>query len=145
MRIGELSKQAGMTVQAVRFYERHGLLPKPPRTESGYRVYGASDLRQLQFVRQAKRLGFSLQEIVRVLRLRQKGACPCGEVVETLERHLGETQEQIKHLEGFRDDLARTLQRWKRSGQSEVPGEVICGLIERSVQPGNKKNGPRRR
>jgi DNA-binding transcriptional MerR regulator len=51
MRIGEVAKQSGMTVEAVRFYERQGLLPKPPRTEAGYRLYADADLRRLQFIR----------------------------------------------------------------------------------------------
>jgi len=141
MRIGELARQASMTVQAIRFYERHGLIPEPPRSDGGYRLYAPGDLRRLQFIRQAKRLGFSLEEIVRILKLRQRGACPCSEVLETLERHLRETDEQLRRLQLFREELARTLKQWKRSGEREVPGEVICGLIERTIQP--EKAGPR--
>lgn len=140
MRIGELAKQAGMTVPAVRFYEGHGLLPKPPRTEAGYRVYADTDLRRLQFIRQAKRLGFSLQEIGRVLRLRERGHCPCHEVIETLEHHLRETDEQLQRLQRFRSELATTLKQWKRDGTREVPGEVICGLIERTIRPKKVRN-----
>ncbi len=135
MRIGKVAKQSGMTVEAVRFYERQGLLPKPPRTEAGYRLYADADLRRLQFVRQAQRLGFSLQEIVRILRLREQGHCPCHEVIETLERHLRETEDQLQRLQDFRDEIARTLKQWKRNGTREVPGEVICGLIERTIKP----------
>lgn len=135
MQIGELARQAGMTVQGVRFYERRGLMPQPPRTDAGYRVYSAAGVRRLQFIRQAKRLGFSLQEIVRILTLRQRGACPCEEVVETLQRHLRETEEQLMRLERFRAELARTLKQWKHTGRPEVPGEIICGLIERTIQP----------
>lgn len=133
MTIGKLAKQAGMTVQAVRFYERHSLIPRPPRTEAGYRVYAGADLRRLQFIRQAKRLGFSLQEIVRILRLRERGHCPCHEVIETLEHHLRDTDEQLQRLQRFRTEIAGTLKQWKRNGTREVPGEVICGLIERTI------------
>lgn len=135
MRIGEVAKQSGMTVDAVRFYERQGLLPKPPRTEAGYRVYAGADLRRLQIVRQAQRLGFSLQEIVRILRLRERGHCPCNEVIETLEHHLREAEAQLQRLRTFRDEISRTLKQWKRNGTREVPGEVICGLIERTIKP----------
>lgn len=135
MRIGELAKQSGMTVEAVRFYERQGLLPKPPRTAAGYRVYARADLRRLQMIRQAQRFGFSLQEIVRILRLRQRGRCPCREVIDTLEHHLRETEDQLQRLQTFRNEIARTLKQWKQNGTREVPGEVICGLIERTIQP----------
>lgn len=139
MKIGEIAKQAGMTVEAVRFYEREGLLPRPPRTEGGYRVYGDADLRRIQFIRQAKRLGFSLQEIVRILRLRERGHCPCDEVIGTLERHLRDTEDQLQQLQDFRDEIARTLKQWKRNGVRQVPGEVICGLIERTIRPSKVK------
>lgn len=139
MRIGEVAKQSGMTVEAVRFYERQGLLPRSLRTEAGYRVYAADDLRRIQFIRQAKRLGFSLQEIVRILRLRERGRCPCHEVINTLEHHLRETEDQLQQLQTFRDEIARTLKQWKRNGTREVPGEVICGLIERTIRPSEGK------
>lgn len=141
MKIGELAKQSGAGVQALRFYERSGLLPKPNRTEAGYRVYSDTDLRRVELIRQAKRLGFSLDEIKRILRLRQQGACPCGEVIGILDRHLRETDEQIRQLQRFRKEIARTLQEWKRAGTSGIPGEVICGLIERTIP---KKNGQNR-
>lgn len=139
MKIGDVAKQTGMTVEAVRFYERQGLLPRPPRTEAGYRVYADADLRRLQFIRQAKHLGFSLQEIVRILRLRERGHCPCDEVIETLEHHLHETEEQLQRLQDFRHEIARTLKQWKRNGTRRVPGEVICGLIEHTIKPGEVK------
>ena len=134
-----MAKQAGMTVEAVRFYERTGLLPKPQRTDAGYRLYADADVRRLQFIRQAKHLGFSLQEIVRILRLRERGHCPCHEVIETLEHHLRETEDQLQRLQDFRDEIARTLKHWKRNGTLEVPGEAICGLIERTIKPSEGK------
>jgi DNA-binding transcriptional MerR regulator len=134
MKIGQLADQTGTSVQALRFYERSGLLPKATRTESGYRVYGAPDLRRVELIRQAKRLGFSLDEIKRVLRLRQQGSCPCGEVVQMLEKHLRDADAQIRHLRRFRRELASTLDDWRKSGSEGIPGDVICGLIERTVR-----------
>src|SRR5215469_2329497 len=139
MKIGDMAKQAGMTVEAVRFYERLGLLPRPPRTEAEYRVYAEADFRRLQFIRQAKRLGFSLPEIVRILRLRERGHCLCDEVIETLEHHLREAGDQLRRLQDCRDEIAKTLKQWKRNGTRRVPGEVICGLIERTIRPSEGK------
>lgn len=141
MKIGELARQTGTSVQTLRFYERSGLLPKPERTESGYRMYASGDLRRVELIRQAKGLGFSLDEIKRVLRLRQQGSCPCGEVVQMLEKHLHETDEQIRNLQRFRRELASTLEDWKKSGEEGVPGEVICGLIERTIRTRKRVNG----
>lgn len=141
MKIGELARRTGTSVQTLRFYERSQLLPKPERTESGYRMYASGDLRRVELIRQAKRLGFSLDEIKRVLRLRQQGSCPCSEVVQMLEKHLRETDEQIRNLQRFRRELASTLEDWKKSGEEGVPGEVICGLIERTIRTKKRVNG----
>lgn len=146
MQIGDLAKSAGVTVQTVRFYERKGLLPLPPRKDSGYRVYGETDLRRLQFVRQAKRLGFSLDEIKSILRMRGRGACPCNEIIGIAERHLVDTDQQIRHLQRFRDELSRTLTLWKRSKRRTVSGDAICALIERTLDAnGGNENGTAKR
>lgn len=73
MRIGELARQAGVNIQTVRFYERKGLLPAPRRKPSGYRLYTDEDLHRLRFIRRAKALGFSLEEIREVLHMRAEG------------------------------------------------------------------------
>src|SRR5438552_16510410 len=88
MQIGELAKETRVTVQTVRFYERRGLMPQPLRRESGYRDFGEGDLRRLEFIRHAKALGFSLQEIREILRMRERGQCPCTDVTKMAERHL---------------------------------------------------------
>ena len=133
MRIGELAKAGEVSVQAVRFYERRGLMPIPNRRESGHRIYGPPDLRRLRFIAQAKKLGFSLDEIRSVLHMRARGACPCGEVVKTAERHLHRAEQQIRHLERFRAVLTRTLKQWKKAGPRSVSGAAICNLIERTI------------
>src|SRR5487761_98467 len=133
MQIGELAKAASVNVQTVRFYERRSLLPNPPRKESGYRVYSDADLHCLRFIRQAKALGFSLQEIGTILRMREHGECPCSEVTKIAERHLHEVGEQIERLRQFYHELSSALKRWKRSGMRSVSGDAICALIERTM------------
>jgi MerR family copper efflux transcriptional regulator len=68
--ISQLAKQAGVNVETVRYYERRGLLPQPPRRASGYRQYSQDDVAYLQFIRRAQTLGFSLKEIAELLALR---------------------------------------------------------------------------
>jgi MerR family copper efflux transcriptional regulator len=134
MQIGELAKLSGVTVQTVRFYERSKLLPEPQRKESGYRVYSEPDLKRLLFVRQAKSLGFSLEEIRDILRMRDRGRCPCGEVIGIAERHLQSVEQQITQLSKFRDGLNQELNHWKKSGKQTISVDAICVLIERTLE-----------
>jgi DNA-binding transcriptional MerR regulator len=134
MQIGELAKQSGVTIQTVRFYERLKLLPEPQRKDSGYRVYSEPDFKRLLFVRQAKSFGFSLQEIRDILRTRERGHCPCGEVIGIAERHLRSVEQQITQLSKFRDGLNRAVKRWKKSGKQTISADAICVLIEQSLE-----------
>lgn len=135
MQIGELAKRGGVGVETIRFYERKGLLPLPARRPSGYRVYNARDLNRLHFIRQAKLLGFSLDEIGRILAVRAGGSCPCESVMAMAQEHLRETEERIRRLSRFRLELRRALARWKRIGPQNLPADGLCTLIERSLEP----------
>jgi len=136
MQIGELAKETRVTVQTVRFYERRGLMPQPPRRESGYRNYGESDLRRLQFIRQAKGLGFSLQEIRDILQTRERGQCPCTDVSKMAERHLAAAEAEIARLQRFRRELRQALGTWKQKPTRNLPANAICVLIERTMNGG---------
>lgn len=137
MQIGELAKRAGVSVQTIRFYERRRLLPVPRRKDSGYRIYGEADLRRLRFIRQAKALRFALEEIGKLLRMREQGLSPCYDVISIGERHLKEVERQIAELERFRDELTRAIKQWKRSGKPQLPAGSICVLIERLMEDTN--------
>ena len=141
MKIGELAERSGMSVQTLRFYERSGLIPEPRRTQAGYRIYANGDLRRVEVIRQAKRLGFSLGEIKRIFRLRQQGSSPCREAIGILETRLRETVEQIRELQRFRKEIARTLHDWNSSRNQAVPSETICGLIERTIPKRTNRKG----
>lgn len=143
MQIGELAKRGGVGVETVRFYERQGLLLAPERKPSGYRIYGDRDLKRLLFVRQAKVLGFSLQDIREIISARGRGQCPCGTVIGIAERHLRETEQQIHSLTAFHNELRWAVAQWKREGQQQVAADAICTLIERTIE--RRLNGPRRR
>ncbi len=138
MQIGELAKQGGVGVQTLRFYERRGLLPEPKRKESGYRVYGQGELHRLRFIRHAKALGFSLKEIGEILKMRQRGECPCGEVIGIAERHLQDVERQIKHWRRFHLELSRATKEWKRAGKRKLSADAICVLIERTMSEANE-------
>ncbi len=140
MRIGELAHESGTTAQAVRFYERAGLLNAPERTASGYRVYAASDLKRLRFIRKAKQLGFSLTEIADILHMHDAGQVPCHKVMAIAQRHLREAEAEIRRLVRFRAELAQALRRWKKVPTRSVAGEAICELIERSIDDNQWSN-----
>jgi MerR family mercuric resistance operon transcriptional regulator len=78
--IGILSKRSGVNVETIRYYERIGLLPAPPRSASGYRIYSSAHADRLQFVRRARDLGLSLDEVRRLLGLADQKSSSCGKV-----------------------------------------------------------------
>jgi MerR family transcriptional regulator, copper efflux regulator len=129
LKIGEVSKQSGVGVEALRFYEKSGLLDRPSRTYSGYRVYGAEVLERLAFIKRAQALGFSLDEIRRVIEDARKGESPCEEVREIVRRRMAELDERLRELHRYREELKCTLDEWDKVGRA--PGH-ICGLIEGS-------------
>jgi DNA-binding transcriptional MerR regulator len=141
VQIGELAKRGSVNVQTVRFYERNGLLPEPERRDSGYRNYSEQDLHRLRFIRQAKALGFSLTEIREVLQMRERGQCPCVDVISMAERHLRETERQLQELEKFRGELVRALRQWKKSGEEKLSAEAFCTLIERTMAGTKERRG----
>src|SRR5918997_945207 len=129
LKIGEVSKRSGVGVEALRFYEKSGLLDRPSRTYSSYRVYGEDVLERLAFIKQAQALGFSLEEIRRIVEDARKGQSPCDEVREIVRRRMGELDERLRELQRHRRELKRTLEEWDKVGRA--PGHV-CGLIEGS-------------
>lgn len=140
MQIGRLAEGGGVSVQTVRFYERRGLLPNPPRKESGYRVYGEVDLRRLLFIRQAKALGFSLEEIREILRMRERGQCPCGSVLAKAEHHLQNVERQIRQLSSFKNQLRRAVKEWKTRGEQQLSADAFCVLIENTRGNSSRKS-----
>lgn len=132
--IGRIARQADVGIDTIRFYERRGLLPEPQRTDSGYRLYPAETIVRLRFIRRAKALGFSLDEIVTLLALQDTGG-PKSEVKAITQRKLGQIEAKITDLERMRDVL-RELDR-DCSGTGDVRG---CPIIE-TLSEGSAKDG----
>src|SRR6266704_6483852 len=112
---GELAKQGHVNFETIRFYEQEGLLPKPPRTDSGYRQYPAA-VRQLQFIKRGKELGFSLQEIRELLDLRVKPSGSCADVCRKAQAKIDDVEEKIRHLRKIRKALAGITATCSRLG-----------------------------
>ena len=131
MLIGQLARLAGVKPDTVRFYERSGLLPKPQRAASGYRVYTDAALAQVRFIRKAQSLGFTLHEIRRILSLRGHGKETCQCVLRMAEATLAEAELKLKEMQAFRDALKGNVLRWKRQPRGPIAAE-FCTLIEKA-------------
>ena len=114
MQIGVVAKRIGLSVDAIRFYERNGLLPRPPRTEGGFRRYVDSDVETLAFVRRAQGLGFKLSEIQGLLRLRGNRLQPCAPVQRRLQEKLADVRRKLSDLRKLEHELRLALRSCNR-------------------------------
>ena len=101
MKIGEVAKRSGTGIETIRFYERRGLLPVPPRRDSGYREYPPENVRLIRFIKRSQELGFSLGEIKELLALRVQKGTTCADVRERAEHKLEEVREKIADLKSI--------------------------------------------
>lgn len=134
MQIGKVAKKTGLSVDAIRFYERNSLLPSPSRTQGGFRQYGDSDVETLEFIRCAQGLGFTLNEIRELLALRHSRLQPCAPVRRQLEQKLVQVRRKLADMEKLEHELRLALRKCseqmrRRSGR--------CPLLTRTT----KRNG----
>jgi len=104
---GEIAKQGRVNIETIRYYERRGLLPKPPRSASGYRLFSPEDARRVRFIKQAQELGFSLDEIQELLALRVSSKGTQGEVRKLAEAKIADIDEKMKSLCSMKNALER--------------------------------------
>ena len=105
--IGRLAQKVGINLETVRFYERRGLLPKPPRSASGYRLFSAEAVRRLKFIKRAQELGFSLSEIRELLALRISPRTTSTEIRRRTEAKIADIEGKIKSLDSMRKSLVK--------------------------------------
>ncbi len=130
--IGQVAALAGVRPDSVRFYERSGLLPKPSRSGGGYRIYDQAAVNRLRFIKKAQSLGFSLDEIRRILHLRGQGSMTCPSVLAMAEATLEDTQTRLRTLQNFHDSLAANVERWRKLPARRKCAAEFCDLIESS-------------
>ena len=130
MKIGELAKASGLTAKTIRFYESEGLLPRPPRTASGYRMYASGDLQRLGFVANAKLVGLTLREIKEILLLNDRDEPTCGHVRNLLDEKLAEIDSAISDLTAIRAQVAEIRGRAGELAATRPSGGMICSIIE---------------
>lgn len=105
MQVKNVAHHLGLNPQTLYFYERIGLIPPPPRTGAGYRLFSQQDVERLAFITHAKTLGLSLDEIRDVLTLKEEGSLSCKAVYERLWAKVQDIQAQIEKLQALHDDL----------------------------------------
>jgi MerR family mercuric resistance operon transcriptional regulator len=121
LRIGEVAGRAGVNVQTLRFYERRGLLPEPPRRASGYREYAPESVRRVRFIKRAQELGFTLAEVEELLRLREDPRIPCREVRATAETKIADIEEKMRRLPAMRAALAALVESCAANREHHCP------------------------
>ncbi len=105
LRIGELARRSGLSVETLRYYERRGLIPPPERSASGYRHYPPTTLERLSFIRRCKELGFALDEIAELLQLEVNPAVGANEIKTRVEAKIGLVEQKIADLQRLRHSL----------------------------------------
>ncbi len=123
--IGKVAEAAGVKIDTLRYYERQGIIPPPARTHSNYRVYSPETISRVRFVKRAQALGFSLEEIRDLLKLRAAQAGRCEEVRRQAEDKIRELDEKIRSLERMKGALQELVKACSGSGPV-----IDCPIIE---------------
>ncbi|MBI3009485.1 MAG: heavy metal-responsive transcriptional regulator [Candidatus Omnitrophica bacterium] len=128
--IGALAKQVGVPIKTIRYYEDVGLLPKPIRTASGYRLYAPDTTDRLYFIKKAQSLGLRLEDVKEILDLADRGRCPCGHVQHLLKLRLQELNRKIADLHLIERRVAAAIRRGCPP-RFKPHGKAMCPTIDR--------------
>lgn len=122
---GELAKSGGVNIETIRYYERLGLLPKPPRSAAGYRLFSADDARRVRFIKRAQELGFSLKEIEELLALQSTSSTTRADVRKRAEAKIADINEKLRDLQAMKESLEQLTAAC--SGRGSLCG---CPILE---------------
>lgn len=122
---GRLARMAGVNAETLRYYERRGLLPTPPRAGSGYRDYPPEAVQIVRFIKRAQGLGFSLKEIEELLALSGSSGSDCGDIRDTARRKLNDIDAKIDGLQSMRRTLKRIIKACPGKGPLKD-----CSILE---------------
>ncbi len=134
--IGKVAEKTGLNPKTIRYYEEIGLVPKPERTESRYRLYAPEVIDLLHFIKQAQGFGLRLLEIKEIIAIRQQGKLPCLHVRALLEEKLKDLDRKVVELLTLRDELRHLLANWTRRARSAGSAKAaVCPHIEAAEWP----------
>jgi DNA-binding transcriptional MerR regulator len=137
MRIGELAARFGLNPKTIRYYEEIGLLPRADRSASGYRRYTRRDAERLGFIRRAKLLGLSLDEIRAILSVQQEDSPPCDQVLDLIDVKISVINQRMAELAAFRTELAALRAAWSDEDtrvRRAATSACICPIIEQQTE-----------
>ncbi len=132
---GELAKRGGVNIETIRYYERLGLLPKPPRLTAGYRLFSADDARRVRFIKRAQKLGFSLKEIEELLALQNAPSTTRADVRKRAEAKIADIDEKLRDLTAMKESLEQLTAAC--SGRGSLCG---CPILESFDSTTTKEN-----
>ncbi len=112
---GELAKECGVNIEALRYYEKRRLIDPPMRSEIGYRLYSKEDAARIRFIRNAQKLGFTLNEILELLKLRVNKNESCESVLKKTKKKLNEVEQKIRGLKSMKKVLKQMIHRCEES------------------------------
>ena len=129
-RIGEVSEQTGQSTKTIRYYEEINLTPSAERTANGYRIYTEEDVDRLRFIRSARALDFSLEDIEEILAFRDREEPPCQYVMDLMKDHIERISDRIKELERLRSELGHLVEVGLTLPEDIQMKSCICHVIQ---------------
>src|SRR5216683_4739734 len=132
MQIGIVGKRVGLSVDAIRFYECSALLPRPPRTEGGFRQYSEDDVETLSFIGRVQNLGFTLREVRDLLELRRSRLQPCAPVRRRLEEKLADVERKVSDLQKLEHELRMALRGCNKEMRKR---SAHCPILKETNKP----------
>jgi len=130
LQIGQVAQKTGLSVDAIRFYEKAGLLPRPARTEGGYRLYHQREVADLEFIQKAQQLGFSLNEIRELFSIQRHPQEVCSHVRDLIAQKLAVVRTKIDELQKLEAGLAHALKQCRRALRQPARHQDSCPVLK---------------
>ena len=128
--VSEVAKQTGVSAHTVRYYVREGLLTPNKQADNSYNLFSPKEVSRLRFIRTAKMLGFTLNEVRKILENAQMGESPCTDVREIIQQHILSNRRRIIEMQQLQKRMERAVTKWGEMPDSTPDGHSICHLIE---------------
>ena len=130
LQIGQVSQRTGLSVDAIRFYEKAGLLPRPARTQGGYRLYQQREVADLEFIQKAQQLGFSLNEIRELFSIQRHPQEACVHVRDLIAQKLTVVRTKIEELRTLEAGLSDALKQCRRALRHPAQHQETCPVLQ---------------
>jgi DNA-binding transcriptional MerR regulator len=143
LQIGQVAQQTGLTVDAIRFYEKERLLPKALRSTGGFRLYGSDHIDQLRFIQKARAIGFSLAEIRELILIQDDQVETCSHVRDLIQQKLATVQQKMNELAQIKGQLKEALQKCNRQMRKTPARHDRCPVLDIIASSENAKESKR--